>query len=111
MAVQPRIQKTGQLGDVALAQAHHIDRSEPEPIVEHLLAGKRQLGVGADAHQTPRRGEHALAQEAADVVAAREPGRQRWHAESSILDEQVHQARDVGAFPGSDERVNELACP
>src|SRR5438128_1565518 len=38
-----------------------VDRSETEPIGEPLVAGERQLSIGADAHQAPRRGEPALA--------------------------------------------------
>ncbi len=89
------VDEAGDPGDLAVPQAQHVDRAQPEPLPVVLVAGERRLPVRRDRHQPPRRGEHPLGQEPADVLATVEPRGQRRHREPGVLSQQVEQNREA----------------
>src|SRR5215211_6922446 len=65
VAVQARVQETGDLDNPSVAESQQVEGAEPELVVAvfALVAGERRLRVGVDRHQPPRGLEQPFAQE------------------------------------------------
>src|SRR5215207_9585465 len=90
-AVYLRVEEPGDIGDPPVAQAQYVDRPEPEHVIVRVLLVAREgrLPVGADRHQPPPGREHPFGEEAADILPAVEPCRQRRHGEPGVVREQA----------------------
>ena len=85
-----------------------VPANVPRVVAERRLA----VGAGRRSDASARRPTAAgCARNAPIRVAAAEPGRDRRHRQDGVLGEQRDDRVDVGALPGGDEAVDDLAQP
>src|SRR5262249_31392489 len=108
--VDGRVEETGHCRDPVAAQCHHVECAEMEAaVVPTLVVRDRDLTARRQRPQEPLVVRRVRGDEADDVVASVEPGRQRGHRETGIFGEQLDQGVDVGVDPGIHEPLDENA--